>query len=358
MKNTAEITHGGNIVGTAKKLGCRPADLIDLSSNLNPLGMPAVLRQILRDSIDEAGYLPEPGSETLRRLFAGHHHRSPEEVLVGSGTTEFIFSIPAALRLKEALIIEPTYSDYRLASNWAGLPVRSLSLRPEDNYRFDFDRVARALRGGEIVFICNPNNPTGVLAPNHELHGFIGAHPSSSFLVDESYLPFTREISLLDRPILPNLLVLSSYSKIYSIPGLRLGFLTASADHLARLAGLRKPWGVNRLAQIAGEFLVAGGEEHRHKTLSHLEVQLPAVIEMLAGLPGVRTIPGSGNFILSRLQSRIPVSELHQRLLQEYRIMVRDCGDFEGLPENYFRISIKADPDMRLFAEAARRILE
>jgi histidinol-phosphate/aromatic aminotransferase/cobyric acid decarboxylase-like protein len=357
MNTGAEVTHGGNIIATARNLGCRPADLIDLSSNLNPLGMPAVLRRLLAESIDEAGFLPETGSETLRQLFASRHRLSPGEVLVGNGTTEFIFAVPAALRPRNALIVAPTYGDYQLACAWAGLPIRSFPLVPEEDFRLDFSRLAAALHGGEMIFICNPNNPTGVLTSTAELHRFIGAHPQSLFLIDESYLPFTLEKSLLELPLLPNLLILSSFSKIYSIPGLRLGFLTASAVNMAHLTVSRKPWGVNRLAQVAGEFLVEGGEEHRRRTLNFLEEHRPAVTAMLAGLPGVRVVPGSGNFILSRLQRDMPVAELHRRLLYQHRIMIRNCSDFEGLAGNYFRISLTAGPGMQLLAEALRLIL-
>jgi histidinol-phosphate/aromatic aminotransferase/cobyric acid decarboxylase-like protein len=353
----AAVAHGGDIVATAAKLGCRIAELTDLSSNLNPLGMPAGLRRLLTERLDEISYLPENGSESLRQLFAARHQRAPAEVLVGNGTTEFIFGVPQGLGVKTALIVNPTYGDYRLACDWAGLAVRSFALKPEEDFKLDFNRLALELTGGELVFICNPNNPTAVLTPTAEIHHLAGSHPKSLFLVDESYLPFTRESSLLEFPPLPNLLILSSYSKIYSIPGLRLGFLVASRENMIRLAARRRPWGVNRLAQIAGEFLLAGGEEFRQQVLAFLDEHRPAMATALAELPGVQVFPGSGNFILARLQARITVAELHQLLLYRHRIMIRNCSDFEGLTAAYFRISLKAGASMQLFPEAMRRIL-
>jgi threonine-phosphate decarboxylase len=352
------VPHGGDIVATARKLGCRISELIDLSSNLTPLGMPPALRQLLAEHLDEAGCLPETGSETLRQLFASRHGHSSREVLVGNGTTEFIFAVPAAMPLRRGLIVNPTYGDYRLASDWAGLAVQSFLLLPEENFRLDFNRLAAALTGGEIVFICNPNNPTAVLTPTAELHHFITGHPDSLFLVDESYLPFTREQSLLELPLLPNLLILSSYSKIYGIPGLRLGFLTATDANMTRLAARRKPWGVNRLAQVAGEFLVRNGEDFRQQALNFLDEHRPAMAAAFDSILGVRVFPGAANFILCRLQGKIPVAELHRLLLEQYRIMIRNCGDFQGLDGSYFRVSLKAGSSMRLLPEAIQKIME
>jgi threonine-phosphate decarboxylase len=351
------VAHGGDILATARRLNCLVTDLIDLSSNLTPLGIPAALRRILMERLDEVGFLPETGSETLRQLFATRYGRSPEEVLVGNGTTEFIFAVPAAMPCRRAVIINPTYGDYRLASSWAGLEVQGFPLLAEEEFQLDLNRLADFLTGGELAFICNPNNPTSVLTPSADIHGFIAAHRESLFLVDESYLPFTREPSLLELPPLANLLILSSYSKIYGIPGLRLGFLTASLENMARLAARRKPWGVNRLAQVAGEFLVDNGEDYRQQALEFLDLHRPAMARALDDISGVHVFPGSANFILARLEGIISAAELHRLLIEQSRIMIRDCANFEGLDQQYFRISLKEGTSMRLLPEAVQTIL-
>lgn len=355
-KSTATVAHGGDIVATAKKLGCRIADIIDMSSNLTPLGMAAGLRDLLAERLEEVAFLPEAGSETLRRLFAAAWGRSAEEVLAGNGTTEFIFAVPVALRPRRALIVNPTYGDYRLACEWAGLEVRSFALEPEEEFHLDLDRLAGKLTGSELVFICNPNSPTGGLTSSTALQHFVTAHPDSFFLVDESYLPFTPEPSLLSLPLPENLLILSSYSKIYGIPGLRLGFLTATTENMARLAARSKPWGVNRLAQIAGEYLVGAGEAYRQQVLAFLAAERPAVASALAALPGVRVYPGTTNFILARLAGRLTVPELHQQLLDRYRIMIRNCGNFETLDESYFRVCLNTAAGNRLFIKAMQTL--
>lgn len=332
--------HGGNIIATAKELKCAAADLIDMSSNLAPFGIAPGLKEELIEKLEEISYLPETGSETLRDIFAGKYGLKGKQVLVGNGTTEFIYAVPAGLDLTRGVIVNPTYSDYQLACEWAGLASVSFDLKPEDDFQLDLNRLAGMLQGGELVFICNPNNPTGGLIPSAALYDFIKQQESSIFLVDESYLPFVREPSLLDFALPENLFVLNSFSKIYGIPGLRLGFLASTEHNMAKMSERRKPWGVNRMAQIAGEFLLNHADGYVEKVIGFVEKQRPSVVKALDKLPGVQVIPGAANFILCYLSGDVRADYLRQRL-RAYRIMIRDCSNFRGLDDHYFRLSLK-----------------
>lgn len=332
--------HGGDILSMARRLGCGVEDLIDLSSNLTPLGMPPGLREELSARLSEISFLPESGSETLVRLFAGKYGCSPRQVLAGNGTTEFIYAVPASVKSRRALIVAPTYGDYQTASDWAGLTVGFFNLKPEEDFALDFNRLSARLTGGELVFLCNPNNPTGRVASSRELLDFILAHPASEFLLDESYLPFVDEPSLAGFPLPANLFLLCSSSKIYGIPGLRLGFLVAGEEKMARFAARRKPWGVNRMAQVAGEYLLAHGDAYVQAVRDYLASARPGFAARLAALPGVRVIPGAANFILCRLHGEITAARLREAMLAR-RIMIRDCANFTGLGPQYFRVSLQ-----------------
>lgn len=333
--------HGGNIVATAKALGCEVKDLIDMSSNLTPLDMMPGLREVLAQGFEEIAFLPETESETLRRVFARKFGLLEEEVLVGNGTTEFIFALPHSFAGSRAIIVNPTYSDYRLACGWAKVPAMDFMLPPEQDFRLDLDRLAGEFHGGELVFICNPNNPTGALTPTRALYDFVVRHPATSFLVDESYLPFTREKSLLHYDLPPNLFVLFSSSKIYGIPGLRLGFLVGRAVNLQTMTLQRKPWGVNRMAQLAGEYLLAHGDFYVEEARRFIENERPRFVESLQKMNNIRVIPGEANFVLCYLQGKMLAPELREKMLDK-RIMIRNCASFEGLDEHYFRMSLKA----------------
>ena len=332
--------HGGNIVATAKELGCKVADLIDMSSNLTPLPMVPGLRETLEKGLDEISYLPETESETLRKVFAEKYDLAEDQVLVGNGTTEFIFALPATFAQKKAVIVNPTYSDYRLACDWADVRVTDFILTLEQDFQLDLNKLAAEFHGGELVFICNPNNPTGLLTGSADLYRFVKGNPEIFFLVDESYLPFTREKSLLDFDLPPNLFILCSSSKIYGIPGLRLGFLVSQAKNLDKLTSQRKPWGVNRVAQLAGEYLLQNADDYVEEVRRFLERERQKFVTELSKITQIKVIPGEANFILCYLKEKLLAPELREKMLEK-RVMIRNCATFDGLDEHYFRMSLK-----------------
>jgi len=340
MKLTT-VAHGGDILAVARALGCKPGELADMSSNLAPFGPPPGVRETISEHLEEIAYLPEPGSESLSACLAAKYGRSREEILVGNGTTEFIFGLPAALQPKRGVIVNPTYGDYRLACTWAGVAVQEFTLNPAEGFVLNLERLTATLLSGDLVFLCNPNNPTGVLTPSRRLHEFIAAHPGTTFLVDEAYLPFTGEESLLALPPLANLLVLNSYSKIFCIPGLRLGILVGDGALLTNLDQRAKPWGVNRLAQVAGEYLCRYGDDYIQKVVAYVARERERVATALAELPGVAVVAGRANFILGCLTTgALRAGELRTRLLAK-RLIIRNCANFTTLDDRYFRISLK-----------------
>jgi threonine-phosphate decarboxylase len=350
------MKHGGNIIATAKKLGCRISELIDMSSNLTPFATASDLLECLHTRLDEIAYLPETNSDSLCALYAEHYNLDRNQVLAGNGTTEYIYSIPAASRAKQALIVNPTYSDYLLAAERAGLTATSFQLRPENDFQLDLELLSRQMQSNELVCICNPNNPTGVLTPSGVLHDFISSHPDTQFLLDETYLPFTGEQSLLEMPIPENLYILRSFSKAYGIPGLRLGFLAASTTNATRIFSNQRPWGVNRLAQLAGEHLIQHGESTITRVAEYINRQRPAFVAELEKLPDIRVVPGRANFILSCLTGEIRAEELRNSLLH-HRIMIRNCANFAGLSDRYFRVSLKDERSNRQCLTALQKIL-
>jgi len=355
-KNPAMV-HGGNILATARKLGRSVDQLIDMSSNLSPFGMADGLRQVLTDRLDEIGYLPESGSETLCGLFADKYSIKPGMVLAGNGTTEFIYGVPATAGLHRAVIIQPTYGDYEPACQWADVRYEHFVLRAENNFTLDLQELGRVLRGGDIVFLCNPNNPTGAMVKSSLLHEFVKGHPKTLFLVDESYLPFVREPSLFEFPMPDNLFVLISFSKIYGIPGLRLGFLVAEEKRLASLAVRRKPWGVNRIAQVAGEFLISHGDSYVDRVVRYMEEERPRFVAGLKTLPGIEVVPGAANFILCRLTGDLRAGRLADEMLAR-NIMIRNCASFNSLDDRYFRLSLKSRESNAKCLSVLRQILK
>ena len=161
--------HGGDIYGAARDLACDPAQIVDMSSNVSPLGMPRGLEDYLRDRVWEIGALPEADSTFLRRLFAEESGLAPGRVLAGNGTNEFIYMVPLALKTRKALVIGPTYSDYGDVCDAHGLCLRFYLARDEDQYRPDIEKIAGMLKGIGTVFVCNLLGGTLIRQPHISL---------------------------------------------------------------------------------------------------------------------------------------------------------------------------------------------
>ncbi len=347
--------HGGNIYELARRLGCDPAEILDLSSNVNPLGPPAGLCDYLARQIETVSALPEVDNQGIIRCYADHLGISADRMIAGNGTTQFIYSIPAVLKVDRALIVGPTYSDYADACRLQGVASEFFLCRESDGFKPDLDRLEEAAAGADAVFICNPNNPTGALIPGGELKRLCRRRPQVRFIVDESYLPFVAdgEGQSLVRSGIDNLLVLLSISKIYRIPGLRVGFLVASPATIAAFARGLWPWNVNQLGQAAVRFLCEAGADldaFAAGTRAYLDVERRQFEQRLGLIPGLRVFPSPTSFFLVRLPEGLSASMVWTALAQE-RILIRDCSNFQGLSDRFIRISPKTPDANRRVAE-------
>ena len=347
--------HGGNIYDLARRLGCRPADIVDLSSNVNPLGPPPGLSDYLCQHMDVIGMLPEVDNRGIIQDYAGMLGVSPDHIIAGNGTTQLIYSIPRVLKVKKVLIVGPTYSDYADACRMHGIAPEFFLCRESEEFQPDMDRLENEISGADTVFICNPNNPTGILIPAERLKRLCRRNPNVRFIVDESYLPFVigGETESLVACGLENVLVLLSISKIYRIPGLRVGFLVASPATIAAFAEVMWPWSVNSLGQAAVRFLAGAGPAlgaFAAETRSYLEQQLQELQKRLHPILGLKLYPSTTSFMLIRLPEGLSAGTLWSLLAKE-RMLIRNCSNFKGLSDRFIRISPKGP-------EATRRVTE
>lgn len=349
--------HGGNTYEIAKSLGCSPWEVMDMSSNVSPMGMMPGLRAILGEKLDEIVSLPEVESDTLREHYARSMNLVKDQVLAGNGTTEFIYTIPPALKVKKALIVGPTYSDYGDACKVYGVESTCYLAKEEDNFKPRLDQIASMLDDMDTVFICNPNNPTGQLIPAQSLKRIIDAHPRVRFVIDESYLPFVPdwEAESLVETAAHNLIVLQSFSKIFAIPGLRVGFLIALPEIISSFRPFRQPWSVNRLAQVAGTFL--SSQKNFVKEVARLvQKERKAFLGYLEGIDTLRSFPSAVHFILFKVSGALTAPDLFG-LMAEHRVLIRDCSNFYGLSERFIRIAIKDSAANKMCADILKKVL-
>jgi threonine-phosphate decarboxylase len=349
------LGHGGNLFEIATKIGCRPEDIVDFSSNMNPVGPPSDLVDFLKESLSRITYLPDPGARPAITAFSKYYHLSKDEVIAGNGTTQLIYDLPLVLGTKKALIVNPTYSDYADACRINRVPHDNLYLPESSDFTFQLEDLKQVMTDADTVFICNPNNPTGRIIPKDCLDQLSRQFPLTRFVIDESYLPFVNSSQgqsfLSDRPT--NVLVLHSLSKIFKIPGLRIGFLIAAAEILDKFRAFQKPWSVNGLAQAAVEYLSANmemAEKFISETRAFISKERALFVDRLHRDSAIKIIPSDTVFMLARLPEDQTAFSLKTRLLND-KVLIRDCSNFDGLDRRYFRISLKSTEFNRNLAE-------
>jgi threonine-phosphate decarboxylase len=354
--------HGGNIYEMARRLGCAPSEIIDMSSNTNPLGPPPGLVDFLKKNIDVVTDLPEVDSKEITKFFAECFALDPDRVLTGSGTTQFIYTIPQVLETREALVLGPTYADYADTCRMHNVRPAIVLAEASDDFRPNMSRLTNKIDDKDSVFICNPNNPTGSLIPKDELERLCRSHPDTNFIVDESYLSFVNhgEKESLINTGLTNVIVLISISKIFKIPGLRIGFVISVAETIRKFRRYLLPWSVNSLAQAAGRYLAAQRTEISSfikRTQLFFEDQRNEFYEKFERLPEIRLFSSTTSFVLIKLPRILSADRVCNQLAQE-KILIRNCKNFYGLSDQFIRISLKNRWQNRRLAEKLLAILQ
>ena len=343
--------HGAHGEAVARNLRVGEADFLDFSQNINPLGVPSAALEAARRALDEdAGRYPDLSYARLREALGGYLGVDPENVVPTNGGAEALFlAARAAGRSGAALVLEPTFSEYAAAAGAAGMEVvRRVCRRPEDGFRISTDGLAD-LDGIGVVFLCNPNNPTGEVLGREEVLQIAGIvrEAGSVLILDESFVDFVPEASVAGRAD-ESLLVARSFTKFFAIPGLRLGCLVC--PDAPRVQALQPSWPVNAVAAAAGIAAARDGDfaERSVREVAHLRGTLSAA---LAGLPGLEVFPGAANFLLVRGPAAMP-----QRLARR-GILVRGCEPFAGLGPGFFRVAVRGAPENEALVDGIRGAL-
>ncbi len=338
--------HGGNVKQLAHIIGCPVEDIIDMSSNLNPLGPPEMIETALARSLERIRSLPEPDALSMRQGFASYHGIDVNNVAAGNGTTWFIHTIPMALGSERVLIAGPCYSDYQDACIAHRILYKYCFAVAADRFMPDIDTISEMAEQADTVFICNPNNPTGTLLARSQLVYLLKRHRDTVFIIDESYLPFVDnadDISLISLMEYDNLVVLSSMSKIFTIPGLRTGFLSGAGCIMKKINAFSQPWSVNALAQSVIEHVFDHPENIEpfyKKTRKYIKKEKQKFFESLAGVSSIELTDSCTCFILAALTGDIKADRLCSDIGRS-KILIRNCSNFAGLSDSYVRFSLK-----------------
>ena len=213
---------------------------------------------MLARSIDRLVHYPDPDCTELVECLARRYRVTPEQIVVGNGSTEIFYALARALPFARAVIPVPSYTDYAAAVQAAGREVCLVKLDESADFAVDWDQLEQQLRGDEIVLLGQPNNPTGRTFDAEAFRALAARHPATTFVVDEAFADFIDGYRSLAECGLPNVIVVRSLTKFYAIPGLRLGFAVASPAVAEQIRSQILPWSVSTLAQDAAVAVLVG----------------------------------------------------------------------------------------------------
>ncbi len=356
MKNITH--HGGNVHKLAASCGLEPEGLLDFSASINPLGPPEYFRSVISRNLSNILHYPDPDYSVLVQHICSKYKVAPENVVVGNGTSELIFTLPRLLPVSRCVIPVPAYVDYQRASELVGLSVENIYLSESQGFELDFDILAAALQGNEAVFLGQPNNPTGVAFDKHKLLELAKANPATFFIIDEAFSDFIPgDISLFAavQNIPANIIILKSLTKFYAIPGLRLGFLRAEPELARKLRASLAPWGVNSLALALGEKMLAD-QTYAEKSRGIVGELRAGLLDMLRKVNGLRVFKATANYLLVKVVKPGWDAFALQEKLLEKGIAIRVCDNFLGLGANYLRIAVRTEEENIVLYEGLSEI--
>jgi threonine-phosphate decarboxylase len=364
VKRLEPCVHGGEVWDVVNKTGLSREDVLDFSSNINPLGPSQKAIESIKNNFGRIPFYPDPDSTALREAIA-HHFKgiSRWNVIVGNGSTELIYLFADVFMEKGdvALIPAPTFSEYEKATKKAGARIQHIKL--SRSFQVEPAIFMREMKGAKVVFLCNPNNPTSILMSRTNLTEIIEKALEENALVflDEDFTEFVDEekrFSLVDEiERYPNLFVLKSFTKFFGLTGLRIGYGIASEEIIKLLSTTKTPWNVNCLAQVAA-VAALDDEKHSNRTAELVKGERAFLARELSGISVFKVYPADANFFFIDIrQSGFTAAQLKEKLL-EYGVLIRDCSSFRGIDEYYVRVAVKTRRENEKLLEALKKTLE
>lgn len=344
--------HGGNIREATQKYKITRKNILDFSANINPLGFPPGLKRFIADNLDIIPYYPDPDCRTIKDSLSQYLQISEDNLLIGNGSIELIFLITQSLKPKKVLIPTPTFSEYERAVAVTSGKCLFLETSEENDFVIKAEQIIKKLTSVDLVFICNPNNPTGFLFTKEAVERLVReCERRGVFLViDEAFLDFVVEkddVSMLQFAARHKYtLVLQSLTKFFAIAGLRLGYLIGDKNLIKRISWYQPPWSVNSLAQLAGDRILKNSSFIKKSRL-YISEQRNELLAELKKLKYLQLYPPSANFIFCKLKT----SQINATQLCDYcgkrGLLIRNCDNFRGLDNSFIRIAVRKKEENR-----------
>ncbi len=363
VKNLKPCVHGAEVLGAAEESGLLPQDILDFSSSVNPLGPSEKALDAAKAAFSQIAAYPDSNSNELRQVIASHNGINKGHIVVGNGSTELMYLF-AEVFLKEGdkvVMPAPTFGEYESAVRKTGIIPKFAKLNKDFN--IDSEAFKHEMANAKLVFLCNPNNPTSNLIPKQTLIDITETALKQNTLVflDEDFLEFVEDeknLTMIGRiKQYPNLFILRSFTKIYGLTGLRVGYGIANEEIISVLSCAKIPWNVNCLAQAAAVAALKD-EEHLRVTRELIKKEKLWLHNELSKFGAFKFSPPDANFFFIDIRkSGLTATRIKNSVLKQ-GILIRDCTSFKGLDEFYIRVAVKTHVENERLIEAFKRTVK
>ena len=353
---TTLMDHGGDVEGYRLETGQDP---IDFSSNANPIGMPKRAEKAIRRSAKHAAAYPDPLCRRLREAIAAEQDLNPDQIICGNGAADIIFRLALALRPKRALVLAPTFAEYGSSLELTGTEVVRHTLRREDDFEVTESLLDDLTDDLDIVYLCNPNNPTGLLIDTGLMDDIEATCRARGIVmvVDECFMGFVErgdKHTLRKRvPKDDNLIVFDAFTKLFGMAGVRLGYCMSSNQALLeKIMESGQPWPVSSIAQAAGIAALKKDRDYLTATRQLVTEERTWLLKHLRKL-GLETYDGKADYLFFCSDVR----DLAARM-REQGILIRDCSNYPGLGPGAYRVAVRVHEDNEALVKALKRALK
>ncbi len=355
--------HGSDLEKIEEYYGIPKEEIIQFAANVNPLGLSDSVKKELAAHLDIISSYPDRSYTSLKQVISRYCGCSPENVVVGNGSTELISLLINQRSAKKALVLGPTYSEYERELKLTGGLLSYYNLKETDNFILDTEDFINSIPNGtDLVIICNPNNPTSSAIIQSEMEKLVRFCRSRGIfvMIDETYVEFAPDIEQITAIPLTehydNLMVIRGVSKFFAAPGLRFGYgITSNHEFLSMLLTHQNPWSLNSIGAFAGELLLQDSE-YIDKTRSLILSERARLCRQLVTLDTFKVYEPCGNFILLRiLKEDVTSFQVFEAAIRE-KLMIRDCSSFQSLKGEFVRFCIMKPEDNERLMKVFRNI--
>lgn len=338
-----EFKHGGDIFAAAEDLNGSWDEILDFSANINPFGPPPRLKKHLFKNFSLTEHYPDPYALKWRKKLAAAHNLDQAEVLAGNGTTALLYLFARTMAPNNPVIAGPGFLEYEMSLLNTGISPEYVLCSPDEDFDLTENEVEKIFeKKPDVIYLANPTSPAGRLVDEDLLDQVIEEAQRINALVvlDEAFLDFTDIASRAGAVIKHrNLVVMRSMTKFYALPGLRLGYMTASADLIDKITPGAEPWAVNSLALAAGEYCL-DQPEYAVKTKKMVSRERERLRKKLINLGLGHAVKSEANYILVKINAPGLTEEYLLEEMKARGILIRGCSTFQNL-NGYIRVAVK-----------------